>query len=320
MTEQSMADIPEYQWTPWPEGLFTARQLAGDRLTPGPVRGKIWMAKHGKWLLLYRKEEATAKSERTPAQVEAATKTAEALRTGWTCHRCGGPLRRYVKGGGVCRDCQRELEQEAQREIDQAAIAEWAYDLLRDPAGFVVLDTETTGLSAARACQIAVVDQSGVVLLNTLVQPGKPMPAEATRIHGITDAMLTTAPGWTQVELLLRAAITARRVLIYNADYDVEVLANMIVDAGGWAEAGVRAYLGAAGQAQCVMLAYAQFVGETRRDGSYRWHKLDDAAWGADVQAPAHSALGDCLRTLHVVKQMAAWYEVNVLNGAKANV
>jgi DNA polymerase-3 subunit epsilon len=224
-----------------------------------------------------------------------------------------------VKGGGLCRDCHREIETDVQRKLDREVIAEWAYDLLNDPAGFVILDSETTGLSNALACQVAVVDQAGTTLVDTLVKPGVSIPAEATRIHGITDAMVADAPDWTEVELLLRAALEGRTVLIYNASYDIEVLANMIVQAGVWPGVGVMEYLGADGQAQCAMTAYAQFVGEwNSRYGNYRWHRLENVTWGADIEAPAHSALGDCLRTLHVLREMARWHEERAAEATEA--
>lgn len=300
-------EVPEYKWEPWPDGLFTARQLSDERLQPGPVRGKIWMAKHGKWLLLYRKDEATSKPERTPAQEAAAAKTAEALRTGWTCSECGSSLSYYTKGGGFCRDCQREGERKGMRKVHRASIAESTYDLLHDPAGFVIVDTETTGLEGdVRVCQIAVVDKAGAVLLDTLMQPGIPIPADATAIHGITDAMVADAPTWSDVEPRLRAALTGRRVLIYNAEYDAFALANTMVQAGVRPGIGLWDHLGADGQPQCVMEAYAVFVGEwSSYHGNYRWQKLPDA----NVNAPAHSALGDCLRTLHVLREMARWHE-----------
>jgi hypothetical protein len=43
------------------------------------------------------------------------------------------------------------------------------------------------------------------------------------------------------------------------------------------------------------MRAYAQYVGQVRRDGDYQWWPLDGG----------HRALGDCQATLHLIRGMA---------------
>ena len=67
---------------------------------------------------------------------------------------------------------------------------------------YVVLDTETTGLDEdAEIVEIAIVDSTGKVLLDTLVKPSKPLPVycEASEIHGITNEMLVNAPNWQDI-------------------------------------------------------------------------------------------------------------------------
>lgn len=64
---------------------------------------------------------------------------------------------------------------------------------------FVAIDLETTGLDAARdaAVAVAVVPFRGgepIGGYETLVNPGRPIPAASTRIHGITDEMVVAAP------------------------------------------------------------------------------------------------------------------------------
>ena len=77
---------------------------------------------------------------------------------------------------------------------DKLAAAEWARRILKDDEE-MILDTETTGLgSDARICQIAAIDLHSNVLIDTLVNPECPIPADATAIHGITDEMVKDAP------------------------------------------------------------------------------------------------------------------------------
>jgi len=202
------------------------------------------------------------------------------------------------------------FEEEDRDEDDKRAAARWAYELMHDPAGFVVLDTETTGLGDdAEACQIAVIDQAGTVLLDTLVRPTVPIGEGAIAVHGITNEMVASAPAFADVLPKLREVTRGRTLVIYNAEYDLRVLDHTSVQH----EIVTGENLGImVGPAQCAMLRYAAFHGEwSDYRGDYRWQKLADACAQQGVEvvdAPAHSALGDCLRTLGVIKAMADWY------------
>ena len=169
----------------------------------------------------------------------------------------------------------------------------WARDLLkRDPATWVILDTETTGLGTdAQIIQIGVLDGMGNVLLdNVLVKPTKPIPADATAVHHITNAMVRDAPSFTDVMPHLHKVVEGKLLVIYNAQYDMRLL----VQSGKAHNFGIQ--LGIEGFT-CAMLQYAEWVGEWNDyRGSFRWQKLQ----GGD-----HSALGDCRATLDVIRQMA---------------
>ncbi len=88
----------------------------------------------------------------------------------------------------------------------------------------IVLDTETTGLSSHtdHVVEIAVVDfETGDVLLHTRLNPGRPIPAEATAIHGITDEMVKDCPVFADVAVSLAALISeAAAIAGYNPFYD----------------------------------------------------------------------------------------------------
>jgi len=73
-----------------------------------------------------------------------------------------------------------------------------------DSVPFVVIDVETTGKRPGydRACQVGFVrfergKEVGYACFE--VNPGIPIPAEATAIHGITDAMVANAPTMTEI-------------------------------------------------------------------------------------------------------------------------
>jgi len=106
------------------------------------------------------------------------------------------------------------------RRSDQAVA--WARTML-SPHRAVVIDCETTDLPGALT-EVAVVDTMGRILLNTLVNPGRPISADATRVHHITDQMVAGAPGFTQVLGDILRVTAGRRVLAYNATFDYECL------------------------------------------------------------------------------------------------
>lgn len=175
-------------------------------------------------------------------------------------------------------------------------------------ANALILDTETTGLGDdAEVVELALVDCAGAVLLDTLVRPSGPVPAEAAAIHGITDAMLAEAPTWSEVHDRFCDLVEGRQVVIYNQEFDVRVIGQTARRYGLQAPQGFDLALDP-GSIHCAMLAYAGFHGEwSAEKARYRWQKLSTAAQQQGVTVTnAHSALGDCLTTLGVVRAMAS--------------
>ena len=82
---------------------------------------------------------------------------------------------------------------------DRYAAASWARQLLirRD---WVVVDTETTGLTNTdQVLQVAVLDPSGRILVDTTVRPTCEIHPRASEVHGFTIESLGSAPTYDQV-------------------------------------------------------------------------------------------------------------------------
>jgi DNA polymerase III epsilon subunit-like protein len=183
-------------------------------------------------------------------------------------------------------------------EVERKAILEWARSIVHDP-GVVFLDTETTGIdSHAEICDIAVLASDGRVLLDTLVRPRRPIPADASRIHGIYDYHVAASLGWEQVYPKFVEAIAQRRVVVYNADYDQNVIAQCC---------GVSGLNLPLSRWDCAMKAYSTYVGErsSRSRGGYRWFKLDQAAAAFGINPGGHRAAADAEACRLVVHAMA---------------
>ncbi len=165
---------------------------------------------------------------------------------------------------------------------------------------WLVLDTETTGLRQAEVCQIAVIDAGGVVLLNTLVKPTRPIPADVTRIHGITNAHVTDAPAWSTIAPRLQELIQGRDVIVYNVEYDRSVL--------HWSDEahGRAGEWGKVATWWCAMKWYAEHRGvRNSKYGGFAWHSLTNAMLQQGLPvSDAHSALGDTQMTRALIQHL----------------
>lgn len=95
---------------------------------------------------------------------------------------------------------------------------------------YLAIDLETTSLNPRRARIV----QLGVVLLdkdmvqqaawNQLIDPGCPIPAEATVRHGLTTADVQGQGTFDKVAGRLRDLLLKRVVIGYNVGYDLTVL------------------------------------------------------------------------------------------------
>lgn len=175
---------------------------------------------------------------------------------------------------------------QAMQEGDLVLARQWAASLLeRDD--WIILDTETTGLKAPEICQIAIINHQGKPVLDTLVRPAKPIEAQATKVHSITNEMVHSAPNFSVVYPEILSAIACQEVLIYNAAFDIAAIENC---AGNY-----RRQLMAKAFTD-VMPWYAKFISEWNGyRGEYKYPKLQGN----------HSSLGDCLKVLAIIKEMA---------------
>jgi DNA polymerase-3 subunit epsilon len=184
--------------------------------------------------------------------------------------------------------------------MSKAYLASFVSKVSKKP--FLVLDTETTGTKRSdEICSVAIINSDGETLLDMLVKPTKPIPNAAFNTHKIRNEMVASAPPWTEVAPKVLEIVTGNPVVIYNAVFDVGMLQNSDRQSGksfaDWQDETAKEWL-------CAMRAFATFNNEWnsyRR--SYAWKPLSVAA--ARFKVPvvnAHSALGDCLMTLGVVR------------------
>jgi DNA polymerase-3 subunit epsilon len=164
----------------------------------------------------------------------------------------------------------------------------------------VYLDTETTGLNSDdEIIEIAIVDDDGSILMDSLVKPGKSIPLDATRIHGLTDEDVRSARTWPVVWPEVRSILFGRLVVIYNQDFDLRMMMQ--------SHARYRLPWKERLSTFDLVKLYAEFRGDwDPRRRSYRYHSLDTARRQCEIPLPnAHRAAADTLLTRALLHHIA---------------
>lgn len=158
----------------------------------------------------------------------------------------------------------------------------------------VIVDTETTGVekSIDRIVQIAAIriEPCGTTEEQCLlVNPGVPIPPEATAIHGITDARVVAEPKFPTAWALMRRLIEGADFCAYNAPFDLGMI-----------------------EAECKRAGLPVYKPERVIDPLVIFrrlvpHTLEGALkyFAGLEHEDAHDASGDCNATLHVLQCQA---------------
>ena len=147
---------------------------------------------------------------------------------------------------------------------------------------FVYLDTETTGLLPTdKIVEIAIVGMDGEVLVDSLVNPEKPIGYFASQVHGIYDDMVEDAPTIDELKDEIIEAVKGKDVVIYNSGYDMQYLPF------------IREHIASV---NCAMKCYASFSDRNQNVKLLTATIETNYRWEGDV----HRALTDALATRHI--------------------
>ncbi len=167
----------------------------------------------------------------------------------------------------------------------------------------VYLDTETTGFAEDDVViEIGIVDVNGIVLLDTLVKPNKPIPPASIVVHGITDEMVADAPQWLEVWPEVEKILNTHIIGMYNAEFDLRLLRQTHQRYGGkWTLDERRVF--------CSMRLYAAFYGDyNARTNGFRMHKLEQAGAQSEISLPnSHHAVDDARLTAALMDYIALY-------------
>ena len=167
----------------------------------------------------------------------------------------------------------------------------------------VYMDTETTGTGpTAEIIEIAIIDQDGKLLFESLVKPRGAIEPDAIRVHGITPDQLQTSPGWAEVWPQAWDVLAGRQVGTYNSEFDIRLIKQS--HKLNWINQRLQEE-----NFFCIMKLYARFYGNfDPRSRSYRWQTLEQARQQCNLPLPnSHRAQDDALLARALLEYMANW-------------
>src|SRR5580704_15225800 len=121
--------------------------------------------------------------------------------------------------------------------VTRGLVEEFAADAKWAELPIALIDVETTGRDASvdRVVEIGIAIARGGEIVerrNWLVNPGRPIPAEASEVHKITDDHVKDAPAFEVVAREVAAVFAGCIPAAYNAAFDRAFLANELARAG----------------------------------------------------------------------------------------
>lgn len=171
----------------------------------------------------------------------------------------------------------------------------------------VIIEVQSTGRdNSAEVIEVAVIDLSGTILLDTKVKPRQVIPAESVQYHGIPQHAVEGLPGWHTLGPTLLTLLAGRLVITYGLDFTRTRIQHSLRCAGASANLTGQVWT-------CMLKHYAQYWNAPGQYGDAAWQKQIDACHqqGAKIEdlQDNPAALSKATRTLRLLKALSAHFD-----------
>lgn len=150
------------------------------------------------------------------------------------------------------------------------------------------LDTETTGLDdKAQVIQLAIIDEDGDTIVNTLLDTDVVISPKAYKVHKIGARQIKGYPYFRHIAGMVNNLLNGRYVGMYNAEFDMRMMRQS-------SDMGFKGAIPV-----CVMQKAKEHFGEEK------WLSLVDACKRLDIELDnAHDAFADAWATAEVYERL----------------
>ena len=166
-------------------------------------------------------------------------------------------------------------------------------------SNILILDTETTGMSGEdQVIELGIIDVTGKIIANTLVNTDRAIDKYAFQVHGITKPMLMQSDHWGIIDIQVKDTISKYDlVVMYNAPFDKRLMAQSAeffsMDGNYYLEE--MPYV-------CLMQLFKAYNYDKKLS-------LEKALNSCGITPRAvHRAVADCHDTLALLKHIASGY------------
>lgn len=162
-------------------------------------------------------------------------------------------------------------------------------------ADFVVLDTETTGMSRGdEVIELALVDMDGTVLYESTFEPEVIINPFASRVNGFYNSDLEGAPLFKGEWENIKSAIGGKKLLGHNLSFDKRLIAQTL-----------RRYDLDPTEVDSLFQDYYDSQYIAKRHLVAKSYSLENLAHQVGVTRPeSHRAADDCLMTLEFLSKL----------------